>query len=264
MTTLAHKAARKIVETTRLARTRPGEAGQRVLDYSKLPWIHSRIASAGRPNAIFVWIPKNAGTSVCIALNNPPKLLNASRARHRFAQRGLVTFGHMDYSKLVSHGFVSKEFHRSAFKFCFSRNPFDRAVSLFAYLRSRQKKIPADWTFLDFCRRLSTGPVDPIGLYNVCKLSQCNPQVRWIENVRMDFVGKQESLDDDLLIVADRIGVESAVLKRFNTSARSGYQEYYCKEAHDIVLDVYREDFECFGYDKRLGAGVQREPLCSR
>jgi hypothetical protein len=249
VTTRIHQAARALIETTRLAPARPVEALQRVFDYTKLPWLHSRISAAGRRNAVFIWIPKNAGTSVWTALRRPPKLLNVSRVRHRFAQRGLVTFGHMDYAGLRNRGFISEEFDRTAFKFCFTRNPFDRAVSLFKYLKSSRKKIPEHWTFLDFCRHLRGNPVDPIGLYNVCKLSQCNPQVRWIENVEFDFIGKQENLDQDLSAVAEWIEMKRDPLKRLNSSSRSGSGSYYCDESLDIVRDLYREDFELLEYD---------------
>lgn len=235
-----------------LALTNPRDAGERLLEYSGFFYLKSFILAAGQPNAAFIWIPKTAGTSVCLALGDIPRLISLRLVKYRFADRGIVTFGHMDYAMLVSRGRISSRFDTNAYKFSFSRNPYDRAVSLYAYLKHRRNKVPGDWTFLDFCRRISDGDIHPIGVYNVRVFSQCNPQVRWIENISMDYIGKQENLESEIETIASRLGIENRGLTRANESPRSHYIEYYCEESRDIVQHFYREDFEYFGYDKEL------------
>ena len=49
---------------------------------------------------------------------------------------GNYTFGHQSLNQLVSHGFVSKVFANSAYKFAVTRCPYERAVSLYCYLKT--------------------------------------------------------------------------------------------------------------------------------
>ena len=83
-------------------------------------------------DAVFLWIPKTAGATLYKALDIHicTKLLELPWAKLRFRNRGLVTFGHMEYAQLVKAGVVGSHFDEGAFKFCFSRNPYSRAVSL--------------------------------------------------------------------------------------------------------------------------------------
>lgn len=131
----------------------------RLYEYSGIARAHSRINAIGKRNSVFVWIPKNAGSSfydLYRRFGAAPKCKTTHLAAHRFSQRGHVTFGHMDYEQLVRAGYVSEKFDRSSYKFCFSRNPFARALSLYFYLYGEQQ----NFSFLDFCRQLvENGPI---------------------------------------------------------------------------------------------------------
>ena len=207
-----------------------------------MAYLHGR----NQKNAVFIWIPKTAGTSVYKSLGAVRRKA-LPRIKYRFANNGLYTFGHMDYIQLVEQGYVSNAYHESAYKFAFVRNPYDRAVSLFFYLK-KVGTISIDETFLSFCRRLNEEGYEPIGLYNVSRLSQCNPQVRWVEKIKMDFVGKLESIEKDLKTIFDDLGIEEVVLPKLNKSNRSEYSEYYCLESKEIIELLYKEDFQNFGY----------------
>ena len=204
-------------------------------------------------NAAFIWIPKTAGSSIYSLLGSPPKLKKLHLVRNRFVNKGIVTFGHMDYSKLVKRGYVSRRFDESAFKFAFSRNPYDRAVSLYEYLKTqkimKQMRVPCNESFLSFCRRLKNNGCENIGLYNVRGFSQCNPQVRWIENVRVDFIGKYESLEKDSKEILDLLELPAARLPHLNAMHHADYRSYYCSESKEIVEEFYEEDFRYFGYE---------------
>ncbi len=231
---------------TRLARS-AARIGKQLQDYSGLTRVTEYLRTMDQKNAVFIWIPKTAGTSL-FSLLDAPKLKTMHRVKYRFANQGIVTFGHIDYSRLVKHKYVSKKYDESAFKFAFSRNPYDRAVSLYLYLK-RGQRISHDETFLSFTRRLKANEYEKIGLYNINNLSQCNPQVRWIENVQMDFLGKYENLDADFKIVLERLGLPQASLPKLNSGNCSPYQNFYCDETRQRVEEAYQEDFQCFGYD---------------
>jgi hypothetical protein len=220
---------------------------KRLVDYTQLRKAAHYVRNSGRPNAVFIWIPKNAGTSMYHALRRYGcvKTKEAKRIKYQFSQRGLVTFGHMDYHELVKEGYVSEAFDRTAFKFCFSRNPYDRAVSTYVYLC---KSEGFEQTFLEFWRGVSKNGPDPIGIHHVLGTSHCNPQVRWIENLEMDFIGRYESLAEDFGRLTKELGVPPHSMGHQNRSKRKSSARYYCPETKAIIEDLYAEDFEYFGY----------------
>ena len=212
-------------------------------------WLERRKPVA-TPNAVFLWIPKSAGTTVYETMGSPPLLKTEHLVRYRFVNAGLVTFGHMDYAALVQKGLVSPEFDQSAFKFAFARNPYDRIVSLYFYSQ-RVDRLSKDISFLDFCRQLLKEPCEPVGLYNSIGLSQCNPQSRWLEGIDVDYVGRVESIDEDMLTVMRELGFgATAEVPKLNATQHRSYRDYFCDETRQIVEHLYDEDFRQFGYHK--------------
>ena len=138
------------------------------------------------------------------------RLKRIREVKKTFKQQGRVSFVHISYQKLMENGFVSKEFDESAYKFCFVRDPYERAVSLYRYF-IKDNRIAGDMTFLDFCRLLN-GSIDHIGLYNYMGFSQCNPQVRWTENLNFDFIGRQENLGVDYQALAAVFGIDDLAM----------------------------------------------------
>lgn len=215
--------------------------------------IADRVASAGKRNAVFIWIPKTAGTSVfnALAIEGCRKFKKLDAAAGKFCQKGLATFGHMNYAELVKQQVVSADFDKSAFKFCFVRDPFARAVSLF-YWSKKTGAIGQDVNFVDCLWRLREQGCPSVGLYNRDGLSQWNPQVAWIENIDMDFVGKVESIDADFSELQRKLGLHAPSLDVLNRSHSYDYRSVFCAESVDLVRDIYRQDFERFGYRDSL------------
>jgi len=215
-------------------------------------WRHRVWYSRFQPNAVFVWIPKNAGTTVfasltearCVKLNRMPLI------EKYFRNRGIVTFGHMDYMQLKRANYISSHFDSNAFKFCIVRNPYDRAISLFRYLKTTNPPtIPIKITFEEFLLRVRKG-VPPIGLYNVSGLSQCNPQVSWLNGVAMDHVGRVEEIDKTLHILNKRFKLNVPCFGRNNTSGKhEDRNKYLDRKAMTLIQDIYRDDFKELGYD---------------
>ena len=227
----------------------------RAFEYSGAAQARARLSAAGKRDSVFIWIPKNAGSSffnLYHRFGSAPKCKTLHQVEYRFPQRGHVTFGHMDYANLVRSDFVSQSFNASSYKFCFSRNPFSRAVSLYFYLCGNRQ----DLTFLDFCRELSQKGAHPIGLYNRKENSQCNPQVRWIEDLDMDFVGRVENISNDTAQLMNAIGLQHEALPFLNASKHAVYSKYYCRESRDIIVDFYRKDFQQFGYRTEMTLDV--------
>lgn len=199
--------------------------------------LHGRVAET-EVNAVFIHIPKAAGLYIQEALG-----LSLYRFPHRakkFNQEGMVTFGHLFYPKLLRRGIVSAAFDKSAFKFAFCRNPYDRAVSHYHYVRYKHPDIldPAT-SFLDFTRNL------PMPLYG----KAFRPQSDWIKGVKIDTLGRFETLVEDLDAIAGYLGVDIMDIPPRNPTEHEPYQSYYCEESKRNIEHFYAIDFETFGYE---------------
>lgn len=202
--------------------------------------------SRNRTEAVFIWIPKNAGTSLYNMLKKYGcmKVKVLSQVKQRFSQRGFVTFDHMDYAQLVSKSHVSSYYDQKAFKFCFCRNPYDRAVSLYVY---KTKKMSNKPSFLSFWQSLE-GNIQDIGLFNSEGMSMCNPQYRWVENIKMDFIGRYENYNEELVRLMKEMGLPKLTVEHKNKSTRKDWKSYYCSESKIIIEKIYAKDFEFFNY----------------
>jgi hypothetical protein len=151
---------------------------------------------------------------------------------------------------LKENNTIRQEFDDTAFKFCFVRNPFDRAVSLFYYLK-KTKKLHQDLSFKSFSHILCDKAFPRVGLYNRNGLSQCNPQVDWIKDrdgkIFVDFIGRVENIDEDFKKICTKLGL-NVELPHINRTIHKYYREYYDEESLSLITDAYREDLETLGY----------------
>lgn len=182
---------------------------------------------------IFFHIPKTAGISVTHAL---------------FGSRGI---GHVDV-QTARRLFGGRRLRRF-FKFCFVRNPYDRAVSAYFYLRERGPSGSDDWVyrrlmkhdgFNDFAVNELQGPL-------TARDQHFRPQIDFVADVHghvcMDFVGRFERLNEDFAEISQRLRPE-AVLPHRNASAHNDYREYYSTASRSVVEQVYRSDLAAFDY----------------
>ncbi len=187
---------------------------------------------------IFVHIPKSAGLSVTNSLF------------------GSITGSHIklvEYQTLFSHS----EFERF-FKFTFVRNPWDRAVSAFFYLKKGGmneqdrrwglKNLAPYKDFDTFARRW-------INEKSVLLHSHFKPQYQYVclpgkREPAVDFIGYFENLEADYNVVREKLGTGEALQSRNVTRERHrDYRQYYSEETKRIVAEAYRKDIELFGYD---------------
>lgn len=185
---------------------------------------------------IFVHIPKTAGNTVTQAVF------------------GTTGRGHF---KLREYHASNPSAYNQYFKFAFTRNPWDRLVSAFHYLKqggmsSRDKifanEFLSNLQFDEFVLRLQA---DESFRRQVMSWIHFIPQVDFlmVKGVNgADFVGKAENLEKDLSVIGELLDRELHV-ESFNTSVRRPYREYYLNgEMVDIVGDLYKDDVDTFGY----------------
>ena len=95
-------------------------------------------------------------------------------------------------------------------------------------------------------------PIPLIGGFNVRGLSQANPQVDWVFDnngeLMVDFVGKVESLEEDLKKCLEIIGVKYEGVPHVNKTKHHSYRSYYNNRTRRIVGDLYKEDIIAFDY----------------
>jgi hypothetical protein len=140
------------------------------------------------------------------------------------------------------------------FKFSIARNPWDRAVSLFAW-ENRNRPLPEPPK--RFYHRLGI-PFDP--LRQTRKHFLRFLQGDWDTNdlyyiidgeLCVDFVIRYEHVAEDLRSVCKTVGLPEIALPRLKTGIRKQrhhYSDYYDEEAKAIVAKRHENDIRLFGY----------------
>jgi hypothetical protein len=210
-------------------------------DNSRMMMLRERVADLrgrgiyeGWPNAnraIFVHIPKTAGSSVAQAL--------FGGSRH---------VPYFEYERINPRKF--KRF----FKFAFVRNPWDRVVSTYFFLKKggvneMDRRFAAEnFAGYDNFASFVEGWLNE---RNIWSWIHFKPQHHFICDanlrVRMDFVGRTETIDADFLHICQRLGVP-AELTWTNRGDHRPYSEYYTEDLRERVAAVYAEDIVTFGY----------------
>ncbi len=146
---------------------------------------------------------------------------------------------------------LHRDIFDSYFKFTFSRNPWDRIVSLYHYYKQTKRSykdkkylnpesiMDSFENFVDFLNSEHGKIVAPT-------------QISWIEDSndkpRIDFVGRFENFEDDWNKICKRLGIERK-LPHLNKSEHDHYRIYYSKELIEKVGELYKEDIKFFNYN---------------
>ncbi len=212
------------------------------------------IISRGR-RFIFVHIPKTGGTALALALEahaladdiligDTPK---ARRRRRRL--KGVQTGGRLwKHSRLSDiDGLVTPEEIADFFTFTLVRNPWDRVVSYYHWLRRQTFEHPAvalarahDFSaFLNAPHTQATLGAESYGLYmrDADGVERCGAFVRL------------EHLDTDLAPVRAHLDLRLDDIPRRNVSdRRRDYRSYYSAADAEQVARLAAEDIARFGY----------------
>lgn len=131
------------------------------------------------------------------------------------------------------------------FKFGFTRNPWDRMVSLYFYRRNNLRSL-GKITFEQYLVKLK----DNVKMAKTQK-DKFN-QHEWFYHDRnpIDFIGKFENYEEDFDKVKKILNLdESLKLPSVNASnKRKNYQEMYNDKTKSIVDEMFATDIEIFNY----------------
>ena len=199
---------------------------------------------------IFVRIPKCASRSISKSLFGNLAGGHATIRRYRLV-------------------FSPEEF-RSYFKFTIVRNPWDRLVSAFFFLKKGGLgKRDREWAeanlspysdFDDFVKRW-------LKRKNVRLYEHFRPQRDFIcahgSDPLTDFVGYYENIEQDFSTICDRLGIKRELLTtNVNRDRRRAYMTYCSDETREIVAEVYREDISLLGYNFDSSSSGEQGTKC--
>ncbi|EOH1934139.1 sulfotransferase family 2 domain-containing protein, partial [Campylobacter jejuni] len=188
---------------------------------------------------IFIHVPKVAGSSIERVIYQTDKWL----VGHRKAN---------DYMMF------NKERFESYFSFGFVRNPYDRVVSAYHYLRNgggtlgdekwAKENIYKYNSFKEFVLDLKNVEIQN----KILNWIHFIPQYKFLcdneKNILVNFLGKFENLEEDFQKIL-KILSRKDELVHINKSNHIDYKNYYNGAMYKIVREIYRDDFEIFDYD---------------
>jgi len=185
---------------------------------------------------IFVHIPKTAGKSILTVL------LEQDSCGH---------IPVLDYRIFDRYKF------ETYFKFAFVRNPWDRFLSAYTYLKkggiSSYDKIWSK-TYLSNYEDFESFVLDLQDITiakKIIKGVHFRPQYDFVcdykFNIKVNFIGKMENIDDDFEYVANKLG-KIVKIPHLNKSVHKDYRDLYSHKMKQIVYNLYEKDIKIFGY----------------
>ena len=139
--------------------------------------------------------------------------------------------------------------YESYFHFSIIRNPWDRLVSCW-----NNKVIDQNWWGLSDEQREHLSEFEHFVDYvSELDLDKCDVHLRRQSSVidlnRLDYLGRFETLNQDINQIFQRIGCQNVNLPHVNQSKSSlSYRDYYNSELVDRVRDLYLRDVQFFDY----------------
>lgn len=197
---------------------------------------------------IFIHVPKTGGSSI------EHLIWTREQRTPAFLCRGFVSEFHNKYQTGGLQHLLARQVRAEVgadvfarcFKFAFVRNPWDKAVSQYAYMAQRE----------DLRRFVGMTPRTTfkhyLSLIARRRHVQWEPQLSFLLDedgeLLVDFVGRYERLADDAQRVLRCLGLSEGVLPHENPGRRRAYPAYYDDEAREMVAEMYAEDIRWLGY----------------
>lgn len=185
---------------------------------------------------IFIHIPKCAGSTIEDALQDDSCILR----KNTWPNNLNVTYplNHLTLDDVEKSKIIFPHFSKY-YSFTFTRNPFDRLVSEYFYLKKRLKKLSKDIKkgLIFLSDKNETG----------ISGNHCMQQYKFI-NDSINYIGRLENLQQDFDTICDEIGIPQIDLPHKNKTKHKHYTEYYDDETRAIVAERYAKDIEYFGY----------------
>lgn len=196
---------------------------------------------------VFVHIRKAAGTSLRQILQQV-SLPKNNHWWYKLLSRGGLAVDYHNYSFRKHANLIEAERSMPAdkfagyFKFAVVRNPWDRLVSEYEYIKtqpthSRFKRIEA-FSFTEFVEFQAKRPA----AHQINALRLKNGEIG------CDYIGKLETLDESLEVIAKFTGLNFEQLPHINKIKRRDYRSYYDDDLVSRVESLWSDDIRNFDY----------------
>ncbi len=184
-----------------------------------------------RYKAIFIHIPKTAGTSIYTVLAIP------QNEKHFYsASKKIPSYQH--FTPLQLRNKLPNHIWNQYYKLTVVRNPFDRVVSDYRYLKTHlsfKYKINSFTDFVHLVQRIVTGNRYTENVY----FDHFRPQSHYLQGITYDKICKFESLHHDLSEVKETLKCQGGRLPwKYKTSSVHGpsnFRPYYNQETKSII-----------------------------
>ncbi len=199
------------------------------------------------PSFIFVHIPKTAGTSVRDAFKPYTKRPNPiARWYARTFPKPLGKGELHAHSKAALYRAKMGAAFDDHFVFTFVRNPFSWLVSFRSYVLQRPNhhdhalvsSMSFDAWIAQRCETVLAGKA----------LTQLDFLVDRDGRNLVDFIGRVETISDDVAALNARLGTR-AEIRHLNKTSHAPVASHFTPESAAMVVKAYKADFDYFGYD---------------
>ncbi|MGF1522355.1 MAG: sulfotransferase family 2 domain-containing protein [Leptolyngbyaceae cyanobacterium] len=133
---------------------------------------------------------------------------------------------------------ISDRLWHNYFTFCFERNPFDKAISLYYFRKTQHPELPAD-----ISEHLQTTAVDLLSNWRRYTID---------DQVAVDFVGRYERLSEDLETVRQQLRLPHPLsLPRAKSNFRQDkrhYSQVLPADSRDWIATTCAKEMNYFGY----------------
>lgn len=197
---------------------------------------------------IFVHIRKAAGSSIRdtlepISISKPTDTLSKVKSRFLKTERDYHNYAFRQHDDInAAKRVMPPELFESYFKFAFVRNPWDRLVSEYEFIRRRPDHGRHSKVMKMGFEKYIVYQSKRFDAHQINMLADKNG------NLLMDFIGKFENLHDDWNRVTDKLGIENKVLTHRKKAGIKDYDSYYTKESRALVSELWKRDIVAFGY----------------
>lgn len=206
---------------------------------------------------LFIHIPKTAGTSIRSVLapysgrsgvfnfigrrleNHPNFCYKTGLARRRTYD------AHITYQD-IENVLPKSELER-LFKFCITRNPYDRAYSYYLHVLNHPNH-----TVYEQIKSYGSFRVMLEHLEEIKEPSQKSYIINSRGEISVDFVGSLEDVSHDFREICKSLDIPLDLLPRKNSRKHKDYRDVYDNNNWRYIADYYEEDFELFGYEKNF------------